>query len=333
MIKVSIIVPVYNTSKYLSHCLDSLVNQTLDSIEIIIVNDWSTDNSKDIIDTYISKYSHIKYIYQDNQGLSWARNTWMWLATWEYIWFVDSDDSVELEMFEKMYTLAIQENVDIVWCETKVIFHDHITYFHIPKDYKNKDISISPLGFTVWSKIFRKSFIDTYSLKFQLNKRFEDWLFMSDAYDYNPSISAIHETLYNYSKREDAITQSFENPKTLERLDLYIYLYNKSHNIAIYKSFFKSVHLPIFFYASLGWYYQQYHKKIKPIKKHISRNLFYTIILEDFSSNKLSYKTITNFIANILSYSYISWYPLSCILRIAYFLLPRKTLLRISRRI
>ena len=115
--KVSIIVPVYNVEKYLKRCINSLINQTLQDIEIIVVDDGSTDNSGQIIKEYQEKNSNIKYYKKENGGLSDARNYGMKYAPSEYIAFLDSDDFVDKTMYEKMYNKAIEENADYVECD------------------------------------------------------------------------------------------------------------------------------------------------------------------------------------------------------------------------
>ncbi len=117
MPKVSVIVPVYNVEKYISKCLNSLVNQTLDDIEIIVVNDGSTDNSDKIIREYKKKYKNIIYAVKENGGLSDARNFGMVYATGEYIAFLDSDDFVDKTIYQKMYEKAKQTNSDYVECD------------------------------------------------------------------------------------------------------------------------------------------------------------------------------------------------------------------------
>ena len=99
-INVSVIVPVYNVEKYLEQCLDSIVHQTLKEIEIIVVNDGSTDSSPEIIREYELKYPQVKVIHQKNKGLSGARNSGLKLARGEYIGYVDSDDWIAVEMYE-----------------------------------------------------------------------------------------------------------------------------------------------------------------------------------------------------------------------------------------
>src|SRR5574344_1140045 len=118
MPKVSVIVPVYNVEKYIEKCLDSLINQTLQDIEIIIVNDGSTDNCEKIKVNHMNKYKEkIKYYKKENGGLSDARNYGMKYATGDYICFLDSDDYVNVTLYEKMYNKAIEENYDYVECD------------------------------------------------------------------------------------------------------------------------------------------------------------------------------------------------------------------------
>lgn len=115
-IAVSVVVPVYNAEKYLVKCLDSIINQTLRNIEIIIIDDGSSDGSSDICKNYVSKDSRITYYKKENEGLAAARQDGIERANGEYIGFVDSDDWLELNMYERMYTEANKENADIVFC-------------------------------------------------------------------------------------------------------------------------------------------------------------------------------------------------------------------------
>lgn len=115
MIKVSVIVPIYNAEKYLKECLDSIVNQTLKDIEIILIDDGSTDGSADICRSYLSD-SRVSYYHKENEGLAAARDDGMLKATGEYIGFVDSDDWMELDAYEKMYSAAKSNDSDVVFC-------------------------------------------------------------------------------------------------------------------------------------------------------------------------------------------------------------------------
>lgn len=120
MAKVSVIVPVYNTEKHLHRCVDSLIKQTLSDIEIILVDDGSTDKSGIICDDYAAQDARVHVIHQQNGGVSSARNTGLAAASGEFIGFVDSDDWVELEMYESLYNAM--ENTDIVLCDALTVY-------------------------------------------------------------------------------------------------------------------------------------------------------------------------------------------------------------------
>ena len=115
-IAVSIVVPVYNAAPYLRKCLDSVVNQTLRNVEIIFIDDGSTDGSSEICKKYASKDSRIIYYKKENEGLAAARQDGIERASGEYVGFVDSDDWLELNMYERMYEAATKENADVVFC-------------------------------------------------------------------------------------------------------------------------------------------------------------------------------------------------------------------------
>ena len=126
MAKVSIIVPVYKVEKYLDRCMVSLLKQTLSDIEIILIDDGSPDNCPVLCNNYVQEDIRIRTIHKTNGGLSSARNAGLAVATGEYIGFVDSDDAVERDMYEKLYLRAKRENVDFVMCD----------YIRIPDDGK-----------------------------------------------------------------------------------------------------------------------------------------------------------------------------------------------------
>lgn len=118
---ISIVVPVFNAEKSLEKCLTSLVKQTFKNIEIIVINDGSQDDSDKIIQKFAKKYPQkIKYVNRKNMGIGYTRNEAIRLSTGEYIGFVDSDDYVELDMYEKLYKKIVQENADIAVCNYKI---------------------------------------------------------------------------------------------------------------------------------------------------------------------------------------------------------------------
>ena len=133
-IAVSIVVPIFNKEKYLDECLNTLINQTLKSIEIILVDDGSTDSSKQLCEKYL-KDERVSYFYQENEGLASARQSGMDIAHGEYIGFVDADDWVDLDMFEKMYQTAKDYDADVVYCNLLFDNVDHIPSTDIPSGY------------------------------------------------------------------------------------------------------------------------------------------------------------------------------------------------------
>ena len=132
---VSVIVPVYNAAKFLPTCLNSIINQTYQNLEVIIINDGSTDNSPDIIEQYNEKDNRIKAFTQKNQGLSGARNTGLSKATGDYVTFVDSDDKIEPTMIEKLLSALNEAESDIAVCSFKEIFKNKKTTHFNKQDY------------------------------------------------------------------------------------------------------------------------------------------------------------------------------------------------------
>ncbi len=135
----SIIIPAFNIEQYISRCLDSLINQSYKNIEIIVVNDGSTDSTGDIIDSYVKKDNRIKVIHKKNEGVSIARNTGIHLAKGDYIGFVDGDDTVDDDMFETLIQNAINYNTDISHCGYKMVFPSRTDYYYNTGDIVIQD--------------------------------------------------------------------------------------------------------------------------------------------------------------------------------------------------
>ena len=243
MKKVSVIVPVYNVEKFLKRCLNSLVNQTLKDIEIIIINDGSKDNSQAIIDEYKAKYPDIiKAYYVENGGVAKARNYALNYVTGEYIGFVDSDDYVSEEMYEKLYNKAIEKNADIVCCSYYSVI-DNETFIlkkfgnsRIDKDELfDKSVYEANLLFDevpyLWNKIFKAEIIKNNNFKFYDDLRiYEDFMFTYQAFSKANKISRIEEGMYYYMvSRESSLTyflteKRFDLFKVTERLINYYFL-------------------------------------------------------------------------------------------------------------
>ena len=222
-IKVSVIVPVYNTEKYLKKCLDSLVQQTLEEIEIIVVNDGSPDNSQAIIDRYVKEYPQKIVAYcKENGGLGDARNFGIDHANGEYIGFVDSDDWVDKKMFQSMYEMAQKENDDIVICDF-IEINDGWKSGHIAYGYRGDKetqpiekymfllYSLEPA--TACNKIYRRSLF--YIKKFPI-QWYEDVATTPILLSYANKIAYLPIALYYYRQVENSITKATRDMRTLE---------------------------------------------------------------------------------------------------------------------
>ena len=222
MKKVSVIIPVWGVEQYIEKCLDSLVNQTLEDIEIIVVNDGSPDNSQKIIDEYVKKYPNkVKSYIKENGGQGSARNYGIEVSTGEYIGFVDSDDFVELNMFEKMYNKAKQDKSDIVVCD------DVSVYEYTDKKKKNRcffntdNIKLSAFlgNMGVCNKIYKRNLIE--DIRFMEKIWYEDFSFTVKVIIKSNSISYINEYFYNYVIRQGSTMNNSNVEKNLEILQAF----------------------------------------------------------------------------------------------------------------
>ena len=129
--RISVVVPAYNTEAWLPRSLDSLLAQTYENLEIIVVNDGSTDDTGNVLDTYAAKHPQVKVIHKENGGLSDARNAGLAIATGSYIGYVDSDDWIEPDMYEILMRIIDEQQVDIAHCGYQMVFPDgHVDYYY-----------------------------------------------------------------------------------------------------------------------------------------------------------------------------------------------------------
>ncbi len=229
--KISVIVPVYNVEKYLKRCLDSLVNQTLKEIEIIVVNDGSPDESEKIILEYLEKYRNIKYYKKENAGLSVARNYGISKSSGEYIAFVDSDDYVDTSMLQKMYEKAKEKDYDVVACSVSMVLDDGKYISTVKTGLKNDNSDIKENMITIypsaWNKIYKKELFD--KVLFKKNVWFEDVEFLYRLFPYINNIGIVNESLYYYVQRDGAITKTYDKR-------LYDYIKNWNSILEFYKN-------------------------------------------------------------------------------------------------
>lgn len=219
-IKVSIIIPVYNVEKYIHKCLDTLVNQTLKDIEIIVVNDGSPDNSQKIIDEYVKKYPKIiKSFIKENGGQGSARNFGLIKANGEYIGYVDSDDYVEKTMFEKLYNKAKHDDLDIAICGSYNVTEDGNRKEELDNIYFNNKKKNAFFGRkAVWNKIYKRELLIGNRLEFRSRVWYEDLDFTMKAISHAKKIGYVNEPLYDYLIREGSTMNNSNIDRNLEIL-------------------------------------------------------------------------------------------------------------------
>jgi len=209
MKKISVIVPAYNAENHIEKTINSLLNQTLKDLEIIIVNDGSLDNTLQILKKYSKK---IKIIDQKNSGPGGARNAGIKAATGEYIGFLDSDDTQDESMYEQMYKKAKEKNYDMVVCDTTTIYPNKkvIVKSGISKDTTNKDEIKNNMIFSyavIWNKIIKTKIVkDTL---FSEKLWYEDVEFLYKLFPKINSIGVINKSFCNYIQTENSITYTF----------------------------------------------------------------------------------------------------------------------------
>ncbi len=232
MIKVSIIVPFYNVENYIEKCLQSLVNQTLKDIEILLVNDGSQDKSEAIAKQFVEKYPNkIVYLTKENGGLSDARNYAIPYAKGEYIAFLDSDDYVETNMYEEMYHKAKQEDLDYVECDFLWEYPDK-TLESKGKQYSNKKEMFLYTRVVAWNKLIKREIIQNNHLEFPKGYRYEDVEFFYKLLPFIHHYGIVQKPFIHYVQRENSIS-NVQNTRTKEMIDVlgHVITYYKTNNL------------------------------------------------------------------------------------------------------
>ena len=219
MPKVSIIVPFYNVEGYIEKCLDTLVNQTLKDIEIILVNDGSTDRSIEIVNKFLRRYPEkLVYLEKENGGLSDARNYAIPYTKGEYIAFLDSDDYVEKYMYEEMYNMAKKENSDMVECNFYWEYPDKQKE-DIRTIYHGKNEMIVKIRVVAWNKLIKREILEKSEVRFPKGYRYEDTEFTYKLIPYIEKVSFLKKPCIHYVQREGSISNS-QNERTKEIFDV-----------------------------------------------------------------------------------------------------------------
>ena len=238
--RVSVIVPVYNAEAYLERCVNSIRNQTLEDIEIILVDDSSRDGSAQMCDKMAEEDSRIKVIHKENEGAGLARNAGLQIAEGEYIGFVDSDDFVEADMFKTLYEKAEKYNSDLVMsgffsvdgtmfseaggCERKTYFTGD-TDFETEEELRELGLGIvgalpeneddSKYGMSIWKNLFRHEIIKKNNIVFESERETfsEDALFMIDYISCIRKATGTADVFYNYCRNGESISKGYKEDR------------------------------------------------------------------------------------------------------------------------
>lgn len=238
---VSIIVPVYNVKEYLPRCLDSLISQTLKDIEIIAIDDGSTDGSSSVLDFYASKDERIRVIHMQNGGVSKARNIGLDAAKGEYIGFVDSDDFVDCQMYENLLKVALKTESDFVQCKFDIFDENSSVFTSNPKketkviDNQSEIVELfldNIIEASVWNKLYERSVIS--QIRFP-----SDWVFAED-FSLNIQVilkcsrmALINEVLYHYYSRGNSVSHEEISDRHLKGFLMYDFAKKQLKNKSI----------------------------------------------------------------------------------------------------
>ena len=329
MDKITIIMPVYNVEKYLKEAIEASTNQTYKNLEIILIDDGSTDSSGKICDEYAKKDSRIKVIHQENKGASVARNAGLDNATGKYIMFSDSDDTFELDACEKLYNYIEKTNADYVvgnyanmdedgtkW--EKPVF-DTVKYTERRLSVEDYNASFYVMNSSACNKIFRKSFLDKIEVRFIEKLPAEDAIFTTYCFIKSKCVYYMPSIVYNYRLRpSNSVSTScsknffmgmnkayriiYNNFKESNNLDYYRFFYAKSMNYILYK-FIDSDELTkeerIDILDAMKWFYVLSNSlKIPTILKSV-QYIIDSIIKKDYSQT-LKYCEILNQVRKML---------------------------------
>lgn len=311
---VSIILPIYNVQKYLSRCMDSLLNQSLRNIEIILVNDGSPDGCPQMCDEYAKLDNRVKVIHKKNEGLGYARNSGLELATGCFVVFIDSDDYVSLNMLENLYKVALNNGSDIVFCGLrKEVFKGQFIDVHGCSELltidNNDDIKSVALDFVasapfvkterkhsmaVWHAIYKRDLICDNNLRFLSERHVgsEDLPFQIDVLLLANKISFVPDIYYFYCFNETSLTKTFFNDKYIRYIALYNVLKLKLSNIDV--DYLRCNRMII-------GYMRSHILDIVSSNESISTKLLYIKnVCDDEVWNQLKY---------LYNAEYLSWYP------------------------
>lgn len=220
--KISIIVPVYNVEKYLHRCVDSILAQTFADIELLLVDDGSRDKSGAICDEYVEKDSRVRVFHKENGGVSSARNLGLDNARGKWIGFVDSDDWVDVSMYEDMHNRLIQENADIAYCDIKMFFENHQETYKSAKYSSNKITFLNNYIASTWTSlcniVVKKDIFEYNKIRCPEGIPFaEDYYVAVRLFFYAQKVCCIRKAFYYYNRINEASALHNFSPEHYEK--------------------------------------------------------------------------------------------------------------------
>jgi len=238
--KISVIVPVYNVEQYLERCAESIINQTYKNVEIILVDDGSTDNSGKLCDELAKKDERIKVIHKENGGVSEARNIGIDSATGEYVIFIDSDDYINEEMLSELYSQIKKENADVSVCGVMNVYENN----HTPQarnineylilnneEFLREYLKGERVPGGIWNKLIKASIAKT--IKFPVGRIYEDAYYHYELIKLAKRYVVTTKPLYNYYHREGSLTEGCYKKRDLSCIDIYTKFYDYALNNAL----------------------------------------------------------------------------------------------------
>lgn len=291
---ISVVVPIYNVENYIEKCLDSIINQSYRNLEIILIDDGSTDKSSEICDRYKQDDERIMVIHKQNGGLSSARNAGLNIASGEYIGFVDSDDYIEYDMFELLLQKSINMQVDIVGCGVNFINNNSVIKRYCENEEKiinsfeaviqileNKNCN------AVWNKLYKRDIFN--DINFEEGKLYEDTFLLPKVFSKKLKVMFINQCKYNYFIRSNSIMGKSTIRPNVDLIEAYNNLLNFLNSIEEY-----NIESNLSLCIQKPWFYTNSIY----INKACKDNKLYLQAMHKFIRNNLKL---------IISNKYISW--------------------------
>lgn len=270
--EISIIMPVYNSEKYLAASLDSILNQSFQDFEIICINDGSIDRSKEILEQYIENHGNrIKLISIENGGQANARNIGITCAKGEYITFVDSDDELEEKALEKLYKKAKESEADLIICDIDRIFTQNnkvtkkfqfdtdFTIHGVTKIEQYPDI-ICYLHGAPYGKLIKRDFLVQNHIEFLKGYIYEDQVFTQCLLSNDPTIAQVKEKLYRYYVRENS-TMTSKSSKVTDMFVAYDYIYAAYKKKNLEQKYRKELEYLCLYHVMIGTSFRMWSSK------------------------------------------------------------------------